>query len=151
MKNRRVIITMPTEEEFMPSISRWGHEFNWTRCEAHFVHVVEKTYEVSEMSIREFPSSDDLKTIKNSNLEFFKKKAREIMPEKAFENAKFEVFFDTSPAEKIAEYAKSIDANMVVVATRNKRGLAKLFTSSFADRILTLSPCDILILRPNKE
>lgn len=40
-------------------------------------------------------------------------------------------------------------AGMIVVATRNKRGFSGLFLSSFADRLLKLSPCDVLVLRPN--
>lgn len=150
MKNRKIIIAMPTEEEFMPSISRWGHEFNWTRCEVHFVHVIRKNYEVSEMSVLELPDSETMRKVTEANLEFFKKKAKEILPERAFENAHFKVFSDVSPADKMVEYAKEIDANMIVVATRNKRGLAGFFTSSFADKMLTFSPCDILVLRPNK-
>jgi len=145
VKNRKIIIAMPTEEEFMPSISRWGHEFNWTRCEVHFVHVFKKNYEVSEISIVEFPDSTTLGKLKESSLEFFKKKAREMLPDKAFENAHFEIFSDVTPADKIVEYAKRIDANMIVVATRHKRGLAGLFTSSFADKMLAFSPCDILL------
>ncbi len=89
--------------------------------------------------------------MKETNLEFFKKKAREILLDRAFENAHFEIFCDASPADKMVEYAKGIDVNMIVVATRNKRGIAGLFTSSFADRMLALSPCDILVLRPNKK
>ena len=151
MKNRKIIIAMPTEEDFMPSISRWGHEFNWTKCEVHFVHVIKKNYVVSEMSVAEFPDPETLHKVKEYNLEFFKKKAREILPDRAFENAHFEIFCDASPADKIVEYANNIDANMIVVATRNKRGFAGLFTSSFADRMLALSPCDILVLRPSKK
>ena len=150
MKLRKIIIAMPTEEEFMPSISRWGQEFNWTKCEVHFVHVIRKNYEVSEMSIAEYPNSEMLKKAKEANLEFFKIKAREILPDKALDNAHFEIFSDASPADKMVEYAKEIDANMIVVASRKKRGLTGLFTSSFADRMLALSPCDILVLRPNK-
>ena len=119
MKNRKIIIAMPTEE-------------------VHFVHVVTKNYEVSEMSIVEFPDSTTLDKLKESNLEYLKKKAREILPDRALENAHFEIFCGASPADKMVRYAKKIDANMIVVATRNKRGLAGLFTSSFTDRMLAL-------------
>ncbi|MFP5387613.1 MAG: universal stress protein [Bacteriovoracia bacterium] len=150
MKTRKIIMAMPTEEEFMPSISRWGHEFNCAKCEVHFVHVVRKNYEVSEVYVTEYPDAKKFNKIKESSLRFFQKKAKELLPEKALENARFQVFLDPSPADRMVEYAKEIDANMIVVATRNKRGLAGLFTSSFADRMLALAPCDVLVLRPNK-
>jgi nucleotide-binding universal stress UspA family protein len=151
MKVKKIIIAMPTEEEFMPSISRWGHEHNWAKCEAHFVHVVRKDFAISEMNAVQVPDNKTFEQIKTSSLEFFKNKAREIMPERAFENAHFEVLFDTSPAEKIAEYAQKIQANMVVIATRNRKGIVGFFSSSFADRILELSPCDVLVLRPGQD
>ena len=73
------------------------------------------------------------------------------MPERAFDNAHFEVLFDHSPADRIVKYAKDIEAHMLVVATRNKQGIAEFFTSSFADRVLKFSPCDVLVLRPEKK
>jgi nucleotide-binding universal stress UspA family protein len=151
MKTRKIIIAMPTEDEFMPSISRWGHEFNWAKCEAHFVHVVRKDYAVSEMSVVQVPDEKTFEKQKSTTIEFIKNKAVEMMPERAFENAHFEVFCDLSPAESVVNYAKKIDANMIVVATRHKKGILGLFSSSFADRMLELSPCDVLILRPEKK
>lgn len=149
MKVKKIIIAMPTEEEFMPSISRWGHEFNWAKSEAHFVHVVRKEFAINEMSAVQIPDNKTFEQIKRYSFDFFKKKAQEIMPERAFEKAHFEVFFHTSPAESIAEYAKELGANLIVVATRKKKGIIGFFTSSFADQILKLSPCDVLVLRPN--
>ncbi|CAH1075970.1 universal stress protein [Candidatus Nitrotoga sp. 1052] len=148
MNPQKIVIAMPTEEEFMPSISRWGHEYVWTKREIYFVHVIKKDISVSEMGVEEIPDKLTVENLKQQMLDFFKNKAREMMPELAFTKAHFEVLFAQSPAERIAEYAKEINAGMIVVATRNKRGFSGLFLSSFADRILKLSPCDVLVLRP---
>ena len=86
--------------------------------------------------------------IRQKMLGFVTAKAKELMPEAAFKMAHFEILFAESPADRLAEYAKEVDAGMVVVATRNKKGFAGLFVSSFADRLLKLSPCDVLIIRP---
>ena len=151
MKEKKIIIAMPTEEDFMPSISRWGHEFNWAKCEAHFIHVVRKDYAVSEMSAIQIPDDKTFEQLKHSSLEFFKKKAHDVMPERAFDNAHFEVFLDHSPPDRIVKYANEIGADMIVVATRSKKGIVGFFTSSFADRMLKFSPCDVLVLRPAKK
>jgi nucleotide-binding universal stress UspA family protein len=142
---------MPTEEEFMPSISRWGHEFTWDHYEVHFVHVIQKMYEVNEISVHEVPDTETLNKMKASNLSFFKKKAQEILPQRALSNTHFEILYHQSPAEALVEYVKKIDANMVVIATRNKKGFAGFFSSSFADKMLDFAPCDILVLRPSKS
>ena len=67
------------------------------------------------------------------------------------QDAKWYASAETVPGpttERMAEYAKEINAGLIVVATRNKRGFSGLFLSSFADRILKLAPCDVLVLRP---
>lgn len=149
MNPQKIIIAIPTEEEFMPSISRWGHEYGWTKREAYFVHVIKKDISVSEMGFEETPDKATVENMKQQMLDFIKNKAREMMPELAFKKAHFEVLFAQSPADRLAEYAKEINAGMIVAATRNKRGFSGLFLSSFADRLLKLSPCDVLVLRPN--
>ena len=148
MNPKKIVIAMPTEEEFMPSISRWGHEYIWTKWEVYFIHVVRKDVYVSEMGVDETPSKAAQEKIKQHMLDFIKNKASEMMPLPAFKKAHFEVLFAQSPAERMAEYAKEINAGLIVVATRNKRGFSGLFLSSFADRILKLAPCDVLVLRP---
>ena len=149
MNPQKIVIAMPTEDEFMPSISRWGHEYVWTHKEVHFIHVARKDFYVHEMGVDEIPGKVEQENIKKQLLDFIKNKAGEMMPSQAFNKAHFEVIFAQSPADRLAEYAKEINAGMVVVATRNKKGLAGIFLSSFADRLLKLSPCDILVLRPN--
>ena len=148
MNPQKIVIAMPTEEEFMPSISRWGHEYVWTKRETYFVHVIQENISVSEMGVEEIPDKVTVESLKQQMLNFIKNKASEMMPLPAFKKAHFEVLFAQSPAERMAEYAKEINAGLIVVATRNKRGFSGLFLSSFADRILKLAPCDVLVLRP---
>ena len=57
---------MPTEEEFLPSISSRGHEFNWTKWQAHFVHVIRKEYAVSELSAIQIPDNQTFESLKLS-------------------------------------------------------------------------------------
>ena len=149
MNPKKIVIAMPAEEEFMPSISRWGHEYIWTKREVYFIHIVRKDIYVSEMGVDETPDKATQEKMKQHMLDFIKNKASEMMPLPAFKKAHFEVLFAQSPADRLAEYAKEINAGMIVVATRNKSGFSGIFLSSFADRLLKLSPCDVLVLRPN--
>jgi hypothetical protein len=151
MKTQKVIIAMPTEEDFMPSFSRWAHQFDWSKTEAHFIHIVQKNYAVNDMGITQIPDDKTFNEIKSGTLNFIKKKAHEIMPEKAFDHAHFDVFFNYSPQEGMIKYAHTINANMIVVATRNKKGIVGFFTSSFAEAMLKFSPCDVLIIRPSAQ
>jgi nucleotide-binding universal stress UspA family protein len=151
MNPQKIVIAMPTEEDFMPSISRWGQEYGWTKREVYFIYVIRKDVCVGEMSVVETPSKAAQENMKQHLLEFIKNKASEMMPLPTFKQAHFEVQFAQSPADQLAEYAKEINAGMIVVATRNKRGFSRMFLSTFADRLLKLSHCDVLVLRPNSS
>ncbi|MBP0118597.1 MAG: universal stress protein [Candidatus Nitrotoga sp.] len=146
MNPQKIIIVMPTEEELMPSISRWVHEYAWAQRDAYFIYVVRKNIDVGETSVDETPNKVVQAEIKRNMLNFIKNKAREMMPSSAFQKAQFEVLFAQSPADRLAEYAKEINAGLIVVATRNKKGFSRMFLSSFADRLLKLSLCDVLVL-----
>jgi len=149
MNPQTIVVAMPTEEAFMPSISRWGHEYSWTHKEVHFVHVIEKYVRVSDMGVEDLPDRNTVEILKRKTLDFIKNKAKEMMPATALKKAHFEVIFAPSPAEQVAEYARAINAGLIVIATRNKHGFSGLFLSSFTDRILKLSSCDVLVLRQN--
>jgi nucleotide-binding universal stress UspA family protein len=150
MNPQKIVIAMPTEDEFMPSISWWGHEYAWAKGDVYFVYVVRKDVDVGEASVDEIPSKAVQEEIKRNMLDFIKNNAKEMMPSSAFKKAHFEVLFAQSPVDRLAEYAKEINAGLIVVATRIKRGFPQMFLSSFADRLLKLSPCDVLVLRLNK-
>ncbi len=150
MNPQKIVIAMPTEEEFMPSISRWVHEYAWAKGDIYFVYVVRKDVDVGEASVDEIPSKAVQEEIKRNMLDFIKNNAKDMMPSSAFEKAHFEVLFAQSPVDRLAEYAKEINAGLIVVATRTKKGFPRMFLSSFADRLLKLSPCDVLVLRLNK-
>ena len=57
-------------------------------------------------------------------------------------------FFTYDHKEKMVEYLKEVNANLVVSATRGKSGLAGFFSSSFTEHLCKFSPCDVLVLRP---
>jgi len=51
------------------------------------------------------------------------------------------------PHERIAQAARSRKADLVVIGTPGRTGLAKLFLGSVASRVLTVAPCPVLTVR----
>ena len=51
------------------------------------------------------------------------------------------------PAEEIAAYAKSIDAEMIVMATRGQSGLAHMLLGSTAEGVVRQAECAVLTVR----
>ena len=51
------------------------------------------------------------------------------------------------PHERIAQAARSRKADLVVIGTHGRTGLAKLFLGSVASRVLAVAPCPVLTVR----
>ena len=51
------------------------------------------------------------------------------------------------PAEEITNYAKEIDAQMIVIATRGKSGLAHLLLGSTTEGVIRQAECSVLTVR----
>lgn len=52
-----------------------------------------------------------------------------------------------SPAEEIAQLAADIEADLVIVGSHGRRGVARLILGSVAEAVVRLSPCPVLVAR----
>lgn len=61
---------------------------------------------------------------------------------------KFEILDEMGPpAEVIAEVAAKLPADLIVMVTHGRRGLARLVEGSIAEKVLRLAPCPVLAVR----
>ena len=51
------------------------------------------------------------------------------------------------PAERIARAAKSQRAELIVIGTHGRTGLARFFVGSVADRVVSMAPCPVMTVR----
>jgi nucleotide-binding universal stress UspA family protein len=54
------------------------------------------------------------------------------------------------PAREIAQLAADLDADLVVVGTHGRRGLARVLVGSVAEATVRLAPCPVLVVRPKQ-
>jgi nucleotide-binding universal stress UspA family protein len=52
-----------------------------------------------------------------------------------------------APSEAIVQYAKTESADVIVMGTHGRNGLAHLFMGSVAERVVRLAPCPVLTVR----
>lgn len=50
----------------------------------------------------------------------------------------------------IREHAELVDADLIVMASHGRRGLARFFLGSTTERVLRGAPCPVLIVRPRE-
>jgi nucleotide-binding universal stress UspA family protein len=52
------------------------------------------------------------------------------------------------PGHQLAQYASDVEADLVVVGTSDRHGIARLLMGSVAQIVARLAPCPVLIVRP---
>jgi nucleotide-binding universal stress UspA family protein len=52
-----------------------------------------------------------------------------------------------SVADEIIRYAKEKDVDLIVVGTKGRSGMSKALLGSVASKVLTYSPCSVLVVR----
>ena len=55
------------------------------------------------------------------------------------------------PPDEVVEYAKSVEADLIVVGSRGFGDLKSLLLGSTSHRVSHLSPCDVLIVKTSSE
>ena len=55
------------------------------------------------------------------------------------------------PGSVITDYANSIRANMIIMPSHGRTGIARLLMGSVAERVLRLAHCPVLVLREPKS
>ena len=66
----------------------------------------------------------------------------------AYDSQRFEIVIRMgSPAGEIANYAKEIDADLIVMPSLGKTGLKHFALGSVAERVVRIAPCPVLILK----
>jgi nucleotide-binding universal stress UspA family protein len=58
---------------------------------------------------------------------------------------------DVSPADDIIETANTLAADIIVMGTHGRGGLARLAVGSVADTVMRHSPCPVLLVRQKPE
>ena len=51
------------------------------------------------------------------------------------------------PGHEIVDFAKRISADLIVIPCQGRTGIERLLVGSVAERVVRLSPCDVLVLR----
>lgn len=51
------------------------------------------------------------------------------------------------PGHEVAEYAKRVSAELIVLPSHGRTGISRLFIGSVAERIVRLAHCPVLVLR----
>ncbi|HAZ13839.1 MAG: hypothetical protein A2X86_14410 [Bdellovibrionales bacterium GWA2_49_15] len=115
--------------------------------EIHITHGFETKVYAGEFYAQYYPTEQQFPEIEKSAIELMRNALAKPFSAKSKEDIYYHCLFSPSRKEVITNYANTLKANLVVVATRSLTGLKGVFSFSFAEYMIRHAPCDVLILK----
>ncbi|MDO9183050.1 MAG: universal stress protein [Bacteriovorax sp.] len=144
---KSIVICASLNPETHNTLKSITSKIDLQHAQVFIVHVFEIQFATTEITAMAYPSADQYPEIEKSIMQTLDKIATSLaLPEKTLVIKK--CIFSHSREAALKDYLKEVNAEMVVVATRGKHGIAGLFSSSMTDFLCKYSPCDVLVLRP---
>jgi len=142
-------ILVPTDmSEFSGHALRYGCEFaNRFGAELHLLNVVQDIVAMVPEPGLAFPAPGEYM----AEMQDAAKQALEQLPESGKVQPEITVHREVrvgTPFLEIVRYAKDIDADMVVIGTHGRTGLAHVLLGSTAEKVVRKAPCPVLTVRP---
>lgn len=105
----------------------------------HLVHVLPVIDPIDAEGIWTIPDNE-------SRARHVKQALRERLAGTRFESLELTVTFG-EPGHEIANYAQSVHADLIVLPSHGRTGLAHLLIGSVAERVVRFAHCPVLVLR----
>lgn len=143
MKLNRIVVAIDFSEA---SLVAWEAAFNLalgSDATMYLLHVVESTGRIDLMAGWAQPSDVDL-------CEEALYRLGSLVPDDSHKEMRVERYVVIgSPVEEIARFAKEKKADMIVVGTHGRTGLARVLMGSTAEGLLREAPCQVLVVKPH--
>jgi nucleotide-binding universal stress UspA family protein len=146
MKN--VVVCCSLEDENIELLKSLKGSPLLENAKLHFVHIFEIHVYTSDFSPYVFPSEEKYPEIEAASKEILTSIANEVCTEEELKQTDIECYFAYSPKQKISDYLVEVNADLVIVASKQKHGIEGLFSSSFTEHLVKYSSCNLHVLRP---
>lgn len=145
---KKIVLCVDLNQACIDTLKTLAQKIDLKYARVYLVHVFENQLYNADLVPFVFPLPEQHQAIEKSALDILEGLGRnlDLIPD----NVKTKCFFAFSREQKIKDFLTEIDADLVVLATRGRHGIAGFFTSSLADFLCKYSPCDIFVLRPTK-
>ena len=147
MKN--YVLCVQLDNECPAILNRLKSDIELRHAKIHMVTVVEIKVYSSEFATFTYPVEAQYKEIEEAALRTLTNMQHSLGLVDAQVEKK--CFFDFEPQDRIRNYLKEVDAQLVVTASRGKHGIEGFFSSSFSDFLIKHAPCDVLVMRPKNK
>ncbi|MDB5389123.1 MAG: UspA protein [Planctomycetaceae bacterium] len=138
LPKKSVVVPVDFSEHSLTAIQT-ALEFVSSPNEVHVVHVI---IPLDMISVGEMWVAEDVVSRKNAAVEYLDKYLKEhgVMGVTS-------VVREGDPGLQIAEYAKTVGADLIVIPSHGRHGFERMLLGSVSERVLRHADCQILMLR----
>jgi nucleotide-binding universal stress UspA family protein len=148
MNPKKVVIAVSLNKQDQKPLEKIKESAWLEGAEVHLVHIVETVAYGSEMSPFFFPQESEQPKIRKEVLKELEKLSRRLFPHTGKPKVVTKCLIDFDGKSTFCDYSKKVKADLLIVATRGKKGIKGFFDSSFARYLSKYAPADLLVLRP---
>jgi nucleotide-binding universal stress UspA family protein len=143
--NQTIVVPYDFSEDAKRAVDR-ANEIGDATTKVHILHVVEPT----PVAVSIDPTLPVPPTFDQERLNQAKIVLAETFGTSLEQQPILECLFG-DPGHEIVEYAKSVDADLILMPSHGRTGLSRLFLGSVAERVLRLAHRPVLILRDDSQ
>jgi len=152
MAENVIIITTDLSEESSEALTQGIQHAKMTNAEVKVLYVAQKF----ELPVALQRQLNDPEAIKNMELTYQEDEEKLLAQFLAAHNVSDGVdpiveFSEEPASEIICQYAKSLDARLIVMASQGKGTLGRIFLGSNTQKVVAQASCPILIIPAHKE
>lgn len=141
------MIAVNPEDQCLTPLKEFTKNADFEGAEIHLVHVFEIRHFINEFSAYEFPQENNKPEVEKGIITLLSNVEKELFTASKPSSIEKHCLFHTSPADGLLEYIESKNADLVIVSTRGKKGIAGLFSTSFAHHMCQFTKCPVFVLK----
>lgn len=146
---KKIVVTVPLEEKELATLKEWGQMFDWNIIsEVTFLHVVHRVATPMEFALVEVPDQESYEKMKPELEKFLQEQVKTITPANFKGKAETIVDISFEPEETVIDFLKANKTDLVVAATKGKKGFEGFFHHSFTEHLIKFGPCDVYVVKP---
>lgn len=138
LKKDSVLIPVDFSELSYEAIAP-AQEFVEDMASIHIIHVLSPLHPADPVALWDTLSDDDRKQKVKTFL-------TEKLDELGYKGTGIEVTVG-DPAGQIVDYAKEVEADLIVMPSHGRKGARRFLLGSVSERVMRISPCPVLILK----
>jgi len=141
---RKIIVCMPMDEGHQKKIFEGLKDLAWlNESEIDFVHIFKQDSYPYMIPPTIYPSKEQKVEIKKTIEEIFEGLTKTL----DFKKKTVHCTFNDNQKIGVIDYLNENNADLAIVHTREKHGIANYFSSSFTEYLIKHAPCNVLVLR----